>query len=95
MKTPKKKASLKVSAEPDYSAPAPSAPSTGSDLHNDFMPHKMIITDVQISFGRMIVIILKWSLASIPAMILLWLIMAGIMLAFSGVFAALFAGFGP
>ena len=35
----------------------------------------MILTDIQIPFGRMVMIILKWSLASIPAVILLWLAM--------------------
>ena len=90
----KKKASLKVTAEPDYT-PTSKSSSPSSDLHNDFMPHKMIVTDVQITFGRMVVLILKWSLASIPAMIILWIIMFAIMAAFSGVIAAIFSGFGP
>jgi len=42
------------------------------------------ITDVNIPFGRMIVIILKWMLASIPAMIVMYIIMFGIMLLFVG-----------
>ena len=41
-----------------------------------------VITDIQIPFGRMIAIILKWMLASIPAMILMYLIMFGLMLVF-------------
>jgi len=34
------------------------------------------ITDVRIPFGRMVAIILKWMLASIPAIILLYIVMA-------------------
>lgn len=45
---------------------------------------KTVITDIQIPFGRMIAIILKWMLASIPAVILMYLIMFGIMLIFAG-----------
>ena len=46
--------------------------------------HRTTITDISIPFGRMIVIILKWMLASIPAMILMYIIMFGIMLIFAG-----------
>ena len=45
---------------------------------------KTVITDIQVPFGRMIAIILKWMLASIPAIILMYLIMFGIMLIFAG-----------
>ncbi len=34
------------------------------------------ITDIRIPFGRMVAIILKWMLASIPAVILLYIVMA-------------------
>jgi len=43
------------------------------------------ITDIDISFGRMIIIIFKCMFASIPAMILFYLIAFGIMLALSSV----------
>ncbi len=42
------------------------------------------ITDIRIPFGRMVAIILKWMLASIPAMILMYIVMFGIMLLFAG-----------
>ena len=45
---------------------------------------KTVITDIQIPFGRMIAIILKWMLASIPAIILMYLVIFGIMLIFAG-----------
>lgn len=36
---------------------------------------KLVLTDIQIPFWRMIIIILKWTLASIPALIIMMLIM--------------------
>jgi hypothetical protein len=42
------------------------------------------ITDIRIPFGRMVAIILKWMLASIPALLLMYLIMFGFMLLFAG-----------
>ena len=53
-----------------------------------------VITDIQIPFGRMVSIILKWMLASIPAILLLYLVFFGIFI-FFGIglagFAALFS----
>lgn len=43
---------------------------------------KVSITNVDIPFGRMVIIIFKWMLASIPAAILMYAIMFGIMLVF-------------
>lgn len=45
-----------------------------------------VITDIQIPFGRMVTIILKWMLASIPAIILMYLVMFAIMVVFALVF---------
>lgn len=45
---------------------------------------RTVITDVQIPFGRMIAIILKWMLASIPAILLMYFIMFIIMLILAG-----------
>ena len=38
------------------------------------------ITDIRIPFGRMVAIILKWMLASIPAVLLMYLVMFAVML---------------
>ena len=46
--------------------------------------HETTITDIRIPFGRMVAIILKWMLASIPAILLMYIIMFGIMLVFVG-----------
>ena len=35
------------------------------------MSEEVIVTDIRIPFGSMVVLILKWTLASIPAMIIL------------------------
>jgi len=44
----------------------------------------VVLTDVRIPFGRMVLIILKWFLASIPAMIIVWLCMFLLALAVGG-----------
>ena len=56
-----------------------------------------VITDVQIPFGRMVMIILKFVLASIPAMIIFYVIAALVMLLMAGLFgggAAIFQSMG-
>jgi hypothetical protein len=56
------------------------------------MSHQpVVVTDVQIPFGRMVMLILQVMLASIPAIILFYLIMGLCFLLFSGLFAGLFA----
>ena len=49
-------------------------------------PARVTIVDVQMPFGSMIVFILKWTIASIPALIVLGLLA----LALSGVVAGVF-----
>ena len=44
--------------------------------------NRTIVTDIDIPFGRMIIIILKLMLASIPAALLFYLIMIPVMLLF-------------
>lgn len=55
--------------------------------------NKVVLTDVKISFGKMVLILLKLMLASIPAMLLLYAVIFGLMLIFGvglGGCAALF-----
>ncbi len=43
--------------------------------------NRVTITDIQMPFGSMVVFIIKWTIASIPAMIILmvlWLIVAAV-----------------
>lgn len=45
-----------------------------------------VLTDIDIPFGRLIVIIVKIALAAIPAMIIVWAIIAIIMLILGSIF---------
>lgn len=50
-------------------------------------PHRRVtVTDINIPFGRLVVIILKFILASIPAMLVIYAIMAVFMLIILGLF---------
>jgi len=49
---------------------------------------EVIVRDIQMKFGSMVVFLVKWALASIPAMIILTLIA----LVFSAIFGGSFAG---
>lgn len=43
--------------------------------------NRVIVTDIQMPFGSMVVFILKWTLASIPAIIILmilWIMVVGV-----------------
>jgi hypothetical protein len=39
-------------------------------------PHPVVVIDLDIPFGRLVAIFIKWTLAAIPAMIIVWLILA-------------------
>ena len=45
------------------------------------------ISNLDIPFGRMVAIILKWMLASIPAAMILWLVLTAVTLVFGGALA--------
>ena len=49
----------------------------------------VVVRDIQMSFGSMVVFIIKWVLASIPAMIILLIIFALLGGLFGGIFAGL------
>ncbi|MGD9549214.1 MAG: hypothetical protein AB7V45_16940 [Candidatus Krumholzibacteriia bacterium] len=49
----------------------------------------VVVSNVRMSFGAMVVFMVKWVLASIPAMLILGLIGGGIAAIFTGVFAGL------
>ncbi|HEY1082238.1 MAG TPA: hypothetical protein VGE29_08250 [Prosthecobacter sp.] len=51
---------------------------------------RTVVTDIDIPFGRLIMIMLKFMLASIPAVIVMYVIMFGVVL----VFALFFGGLG-
>jgi hypothetical protein len=51
---------------------------------------RIVISDIDIPFWRLVGIFIKWTLAAIPAAIIVWLIM----LVIAGIFGAIFGGFG-
>ena len=53
-------------------------------------PHRVAIADVQIPFWRMVVIIIKWTLAAIPAVIILSIVFGIIGAVVGGGLAAIF-----
>ena len=52
---------------------------------------RVIVTDVQMTFLSMVVFILKWSLASIPAIVILMMLWRVVLGVFGGLFGI--AGF--
>jgi hypothetical protein len=58
------------------------------------VPQRVTLTDVDIPFWRVVVIILKWSLASIPAIIVYFIILAGFSAVFGGIIVAIFGHMG-
>lgn len=55
------------------------------------MSQEVVVKDIQMSFGSMVVFMIKWSIAAIPAMLILGLIGGFIGLIFGGMFAGLAA----
>ncbi|MEJ2759923.1 MAG: hypothetical protein P8046_15710 [Anaerolineales bacterium] len=56
------------------------------------MDNRVTIVDIDIPFGKIVGIILKWSLASIPAMLLIWGIFLLITTIFGAIFGAVLGG---
>jgi hypothetical protein len=54
---------------------------------------QVVITSVDIPFWDIVALMVKWSLASIPAAIIMFLFFMAISALFGGVFAALFSAF--
>ena len=54
----------------------------------------VVLTDVRIPFGRMVMIIVKWAFASIPAVLLVWLIIALVMMILAGAGGGILQMFG-
>ena len=53
-------------------------------------PHRVAIADMDIPFWRMVAIMIKWSLAAIPAVIVISIIFSIIGAIFGGVLYAIF-----
>jgi CHASE2 domain-containing sensor protein len=59
---------------------------TELDIKESKNKNEVIVTDIQMPFGSMIVFMIKWVLASIPAMIILFLIFFIGTAVFAGIF---------
>jgi len=58
---------------------------------------RLTVTDIDIPFGRLIVIFIKWGLAAIPAAIIVSIILSLVMFVISGLFGGMgmmMGGFG-
>lgn len=53
------------------------------------MSQEVVVKDINMSFGSMVVFMIKWSIAAIPAMIILGMIGGLFGLMFGGLFAGL------
>ena len=49
-------------------------------------PQPTILTDIDIPFGRLVVILIRFGLAAIPAAIIIWIVMFVIMMILASVF---------
>jgi len=56
---------------------------------NDGQPQNVVIQDIKMGFGSMVVFMVKWVLASIPALILLLLIVYAVLIVIIGLFGGL------
>jgi len=54
--------------------------------------NEVVVTDIKMSFGSMVVFMVKWVIASIPAVIILFLIGSVLVLFFGMVVEILFGG---
>lgn len=58
-------------------------------MSQEIIPQEIVVKDIKMSFSSMVVFMIKWSIAAIPAMIILSLIGMVIGLIFGGMFAGL------
>jgi hypothetical protein len=59
------------------------------------LPRETVVTDIKIPFWSMVVLLVKWALASIPAVIILIIIGTLISAAVSAMFGGVFPWWGP
>jgi hypothetical protein len=52
-------------------------------------PSQVVVTDVNIPMGSMVMLALKWMIACIPAMIVMWIFMGVLAAVFGGLIAGL------
>jgi hypothetical protein len=57
----------------------------------DTAPQRVVVVDIKMPFASMVVLMVKWAVAAIPALIILMILGA----LFSSVIVGLFSGGGP
>ena len=57
---------------------------------SEHLENRIVVSDIRMSFGAMVVFMVKWSLASIPAMIILAIIGGLVATVFGGILGGLF-----
>jgi len=60
-------------------------PPTLSALNASGAPQRVVVTDINMSFGSMVEFMVKWAIASIPALIILCAIVFGVMVVLAGI----------
>ncbi len=77
---------------------APPAPTTwsgqagGPQPGQTTLPARVVVTDINMSFGSMVVFMVKWTIAAIPAIIILLVLLTIISAVLGGVFGGLLYG---
>jgi ABC-type dipeptide/oligopeptide/nickel transport system permease component len=61
------------------------------DLEKVATPARVTVVDVDMPFGSMVTFIVKWTLAAIPAMLLLAFVAMILAVVFGGIIGAMFA----
>ena len=61
--------------------------SGASQGNNDYQ--EVVVTDIQMPFGSMVVFMVKWVIASIPALIILYVLFAIVSVIFGGILAGI------
>lgn len=68
------------SGEASVEVEAPAHNATRRNANSRRQPTEVVVTDIEMSFRNMVVFMVKWVFASIPAFILIWFIAAAFVL---------------
>ena len=79
---------MKIEEVGKYESPISKGLKTAIKKAKSDKPQKVIVTDISMPFGSMVSFMVKWSIASIPALIILFLIGLFLVTIFGGFFAA-------
>ena len=74
-------------AQPNYALVTQTGSPSGTGIQS------VVVTDIRMPFGSMVGFMIKWVLASIPAVLILWIIMGAIIGLLSLIFGGLLGSF--